>query len=65
MGSKRQVDGLEIETVEGSWSSLMGEKPSKYTPGHTAVSKATPLKDRLALVEGKRLLILPLIVRIL
>jgi len=33
MGSKRQVDVFEVETVEDNWSRLMGEKPSKYTPG--------------------------------
>jgi len=32
MGSKRQVDVFEVETVEDNWSRLMGEKPSKYTP---------------------------------
>jgi len=66
-GSKRQVDVLEVETVDDNWSRLMGEKPSeglRHIPGHTAVSKAIPLEDRLALVKGKRLLILPLIVKI-
>jgi len=52
-GSRWQVNGLEVETVEDSWSRFMGEKPSTYTPGHTAVAKATPLEDRSALFEGK------------
>jgi len=54
---------LEVETVKYSWSRLMGEKPFRYTSGHTAVSKATPLGDRSALVEGMTSSILPLIVR--
>jgi len=56
MGSKRQVGGLEVETVEVNWSRLMGEKTSKYTPGHTAASKGHSTWGQIGIGWGQQII---------
>ena len=65
MGSKRQVDGLAEQIIEVSSDKSTGEKQSKYMSGFTAVTKVPVFGERTVPVEGRRWLILSLIVRIL
>ena len=65
IGSKRQVDGLDVETVEISSERCIGVKDSKYPSGLMAGSKATVLDGILVIFVGRARLIFSLIRTIL